>query len=60
MKLHCADDVIELLVRALAADQVPAVLMERTGAGWRIEFMRPAKDCPTVEALVVSGKVERR
>jgi hypothetical protein len=46
------------LVHALWLDNVPAVLMERTGPGWRVEFMRPG-GCPHVLALIERGTVRR-
>jgi hypothetical protein len=60
MKLLCADEHMPLLVEALARDKVPAVLMERTGPGWHVEFLRPAGECGAVMALIDSGTVERR
>jgi hypothetical protein len=59
LKLLCHDDHIAALVQALAQDNCPAVLMERTGIGWRVEFLRPAADCNAVQALIDSGKVSR-
>lgn len=58
MKLQCDESRIAELVTALWADKVPAVLMERSGSGWHIEFLRP-HECPAVLALIQSGAVTR-
>jgi hypothetical protein len=59
MKLLVPRDAIAEVAEALYLDQVPAVLMERTGPGWHIEFMRHAP-CPHVLALVERGVVQHR
>jgi hypothetical protein len=60
MKLLCPDADMPELVRALYLDAVPAVLMERTGPGWRVEFMRPASaTTPHVLELIERGVVKR-
>lgn len=58
MKLRCPDESMPELVKALCDDNVPAVLMERTGSSWHVEFMRP-HECPAVRALIDSGRVTR-
>jgi hypothetical protein len=60
MKLLCSEAHIGDLVHALYVDWVPAVLMERTGSGWRVEFLRPeATACPAVQRLIDAGTVVR-
>jgi hypothetical protein len=59
MKLLCPDADMPELVRALYLDAVPAVLMERTGPGWRVEFMRPAATTPHVDDLIDREVVQR-
>jgi hypothetical protein len=60
MKLRCPDKDMPALVRALYLDNISAVLMERTGPGWRVEFMRPASaTTPHVDDLIDRGLVER-
>jgi len=46
------------LVAALAADEVPAVLMERTGLGWRVEYLQPGEGAAVAELLRI-GVVQR-
>ena len=46
------------LTLALWQDEVPAYIVQRFGDGYRIEFLRP-HDCPTVQALIDSGRVLR-
>ena len=58
MKLLCRDADMPRLVAALAADKVPAVLMERTGTGWRVEFLAHAT-APAVAELLRIGVVQR-
>lgn len=58
MKLLCRDADMPRLVAALAADVVPAVLMERTGNGWRVEYLQ-AGDGPAVAELLRIGVVQR-
>lgn len=57
-KLLVAEDDMPQLVEALWLDDVPAVLMERTGTGWRIEYLQPAKS-PAVAALIAAGVVRQ-
>ena len=58
MKLLCTDANMPQLVHALWLDEVPALLMERTGTGFRVEFLRPGP-CPHVLALIAEGVVSR-
>lgn len=58
MKLVCDDKDMQVLVHALWLDEVPAVLMEITGTGWHIEFLRPS-ECVNVLALIAKGVVKR-
>lgn len=58
MKLLCADADMPALAHALWLDQVPAVLMQLTGTGWHVEFLRPS-ECPNVLALIERGVVKR-
>ncbi len=60
MKLLCADDKMPELVHALYLDNVPAVMMERTGPGWHIELLRPAAATPHLDYLLERGVVEHR
>ena len=57
-QLLCSDADMLRLVVALAADKVPAVLMERTGTGWRVEYLH-ASDGPAVAELLRIGVVQR-
>jgi hypothetical protein len=60
VKLSCTDEAIPQLALALGLDNVPAVLMERTGPGWHVEFVRPNQGVPRVEELLKQGVVEHR
>ena len=46
------------LTMALWEDEVPAYIAQRFGDGYRIEFLRP-HECPTVQALIDSGRITR-
>ncbi len=59
MKLLCPDEHMPELCHALFLDNVPAVLMERTGPGWRVEALRPTAECPHVDYLIERGVVQR-
>jgi hypothetical protein len=58
VKLLCSDANMPRLVTALADDAIPAVLMERTGTGWRVEFMATAPT-PAVDQMLSIGLVQR-
>ncbi len=60
MKLLCPDEHMPELCHALYLDNIPAVLMERTGPGWHVEMLRPAKDTPHLDYLIERGVVEHR
>lgn len=60
VKLTCSDADMPRLALALGLDSVPAVMMERTGSGWHVEFVRPNQGVPKVEELLKAGVVEHR
>ena len=60
MKLTCSDENMAKLVHAMYLDHVPAVMMERAGPGWHIEFVRPPHATPYVDNLLALGIVDHR
>lgn len=58
MKLLCADADMPALVHAIWLDEIPAILMERTGSGFMVEFMRTG-GCQHVLALIARGVVSK-
>jgi hypothetical protein len=60
MKLLCPDKDMPELVHALYLDNIPAVLMERTGPGWHVELLRPAVATPHLDYLIERKVVEHR
>jgi hypothetical protein len=58
MKLHCTDEHIAELCKALAADNVPVLLMERTGNGWHVEYISALTNVEAVTRLIELGIVQ--
>ena len=56
MKLSCKDEDMPALCEALAQDMVPALLMERTGPGWIVTYLRPGHG-EAVSDLLARGVV---
>ena len=56
MKLTCRDEDMPALCEALAEDMVPALILERTGPGWIVTYLRPGHG-EAVAALIASGVI---